>query len=226
MARMKARRLALVVAREGALPVPVAPEPQALSEADELAAFRALELGDLDGRRSACCGKPNHMTWLRKIDDTRACPWCVMELQNDSLVARTHQLASYQEVERNFWANQRADESLAAVANRRIAELNQERDQLKARLEALTPAAIQTCRKCGAGYAYGEPCSSCLFRARMAAELKARGLDGEHYPLVHHSYRVSHDLPETGGSDPGERLLDGDDLKRAVRGHLFGGGGS
>lgn len=27
-----------------------------------------------------------------------------------------------------------------------------------------------------------------------------RELDGEHYPLVHHDYRVSHDLPETGGT--------------------------
>lgn len=243
LARMKARRLAAAVAREGALPVPVGPEPQrvcslcgvvkpdgaamrdhvrnvhpdefcglyheqpcrhgavgpepqALSDADELAAFRALELGDLDGRVSASCGKPNHLTWLRKRDDTRACPWCVMELQNDSLVARTHQLAHYQEIERNFWANRRADESLAAVANRRIAELNAR----IAELEALTPARVQTCRVCGAGYTYGEPCSSCEFRKRMAAELQARGLDGEHYEAVHHSYRVGHDLPETGGT--------------------------
>ena len=160
----------------------------------ELAAFRALELGDLDGRVSASCGKPNHLTWLRKVDDTRACPWCVMELQNDSLVARTHQLAHYQEIERNFWANQRADESLAAVANRRIAELNER----IAELEALTPARVQTCRVCGAGYTYGEPCSSCEFRTRMAAELQARGLGGEHEAAVHHSYRVGRDLPEGG----------------------------
>lgn len=53
-----------------------------------------------------------------------------------------------------------------------------------------------------------------------------RAAEGEHYAAVHHSYRVPHDLPETGGTDPEERLLDGDDLKRAVRGHLFGGGAS
>ncbi|MVO84130.1 hypothetical protein GPA10_04930 [Streptomyces sp. p1417] len=119
------------------LPMPVGPAPQTLREADELAVFRALELGDVDGRVSASCGKPGHPTWLRKVDDTRACPWCVMDLQNDSLVARTHQLALYQEMERNFWGNQRVDESLAAVANRRIAELNEERDKLRARVAEL-----------------------------------------------------------------------------------------
>lgn len=39
-----------------------------------------------------------------------------------------------------------------------------------AELEALTPAPIQTCRVCGAGYSYGQPCSACEFQARMAAE--------------------------------------------------------
>jgi hypothetical protein len=38
-----------------------------------------------------------------------------------------------------------------------------------AELEALTPAAIQTCRKCGAGYDLGQPCSVCMFKAQMAA---------------------------------------------------------
>lgn len=46
-------------------------------------------------------------------------------------------------------------------------------EQLRARvteLEALTPAKHQTCRVCGAGYEYGQPCSSCQFKALMAAE--------------------------------------------------------
>jgi hypothetical protein len=91
-----------------------------------------------------------------------------------------------------------------------------EMDRLRARvaeLEALTPAAIQACRKCGAGYTLGEPCSVCEFQARMAVEAsvapqvaKLRGLlagqraalEGEHYAAVHHDYRTSHDLPEAG----------------------------
>ena len=75
----------------------------------------------------------------------------------------------------------------------RTAAVEAERDALKARvaeLEALTPARHQTCRVCGAGYVYGEPCSSCAFKARMAAETQAR---------VHRPYRLGHDLPPLGG---------------------------
>ena len=50
--------------------------------AAELERFRALELGDTDGRVSAACGDPGHPTWLRAKDDTRRCPWCrVAELE-------------------------------------------------------------------------------------------------------------------------------------------------
>ena len=68
-------------------------------------------------------------------------------------------------------------------------ELERRRDRI-AELEALTPARHQTCRVCGAGYVYGEPCSSCAFKARMAAETQAR---------VHRPYRLGHDLPPLGG---------------------------
>ncbi|MHB9857689.1 hypothetical protein [Streptomyces sp. YIM S03343] len=50
--------------------------------------------------------------------------------------------------------------------------LRTQRDRV-AELEALKPAAIQTCQECGAGYTYGESCSVCLFQARMAAEAQA-----------------------------------------------------
>ncbi|MCX5253544.1 hypothetical protein OOK27_05075 [Streptomyces canus] len=45
-------------------------------QAAELAAYRALDLGDLDGRVSATCDNPEHPTWLRTQDDNRGCPWC------------------------------------------------------------------------------------------------------------------------------------------------------
>jgi hypothetical protein len=105
--------------------------------AAELERYRAMELGDTDGRVSATCADPGHPTWLRAASDNRACPWC------------------------------------------RVAEL-----------EALTPARHQTCRVCGAGYVFGEPCTQCEFRARMAAEAQAR---------VRRPYRVGHDLPGLGG---------------------------
>lgn len=64
----------------------------------------------------------------------------------------------------------------------RIAELEAERHSTNealsdamvriAELKALTPAPIQTCRICGAGYTLGQPCSNCEFQTRMAAELR------------------------------------------------------
>ncbi|MEU9865524.1 hypothetical protein AB0D99_32110 [Streptomyces sp. NPDC047971] len=57
-------------------------------------------------------------------------------------------------------------------------QLRANRDRI-AELEALEPAPIQTCRTCGAGYTYGQPCSNCQFQARMAAELAARQHEGE-----------------------------------------------
>ncbi|MET8081833.1 hypothetical protein [Streptomyces sp. NPDC005303] len=57
-------------------------------QAVELAAYRALELGDTDGRVSASCGNPEHPTWLRKPDDTHGCAWCCsaeLEAENQRL---------------------------------------------------------------------------------------------------------------------------------------------
>ncbi|MEU3160050.1 hypothetical protein ABZ753_21715 [Streptomyces griseoincarnatus] len=53
-----------------------------------------------------------------------------------------------------------------------------EAEALRARvaeLEALKPAPIQTCRTCGAGYTYGQPCSNCQFNADMAAAKEQNG---------------------------------------------------
>ncbi|MFF7096350.1 hypothetical protein ACFY9A_28745 [Streptomyces rubradiris] len=99
--------------------------------AAELTAYRALELGDLDGRVSASCEKPGHPTWLRPKDDNRICPWCLADMQSGSLTAMRRELENYERIEREREANQRVDGSLAAVANLRIAELNEERDAAK-----------------------------------------------------------------------------------------------
>lgn len=78
-----------------------------------------------------------------------------------------------------FQTNQRLIGEVEAAGQARIHAENQTRavtraaEELRARvakLEALTPAKHQTCRKCGAGYEYGQPCSSCQFNALMAAE--------------------------------------------------------
>ncbi|MFJ5057753.1 hypothetical protein ACIP72_37000, partial [Streptomyces cyaneofuscatus] len=40
-----------------------------------------------------------------------------------------------------------------------------------AELEVLKPAPIQTCQFCGAGYAYGGPCSVCAYKRQVAEAL-------------------------------------------------------
>jgi hypothetical protein len=106
--------------------------------------------------------------------------------------------------ETNEWVDDAAE--ALRVARDRISEL-----------EALKPAAIQTCRVCGAGYSYGQSCSTCMFRARMAAEAQAvqerplavwvveacspKPVPRDDDPNgLHHTYRLSRDLPETGGA--------------------------
>ncbi|MFM9703655.1 hypothetical protein [Streptomyces galilaeus] len=55
-------------------------------QAAELAAYRALDLGDLEGRVSASCGDPEHPTWLRAPNDNRGCPWCrIDEVRTEAL---------------------------------------------------------------------------------------------------------------------------------------------
>ncbi|MGW0033638.1 hypothetical protein ACWDXD_27975 [Streptomyces sp. NPDC003314] len=69
-----------------------------------------------------------------------------------------------------------------------------QRDRI-AELEALTPAPIQTCQTCGAGYNLGQPCQVCAYRALVATELKRQQEDPHDGPL-HQTYTVGRDLPE------------------------------
>lgn len=56
------------------------------------------------------------------------------------------------------------------------AELDRRLDAVIA--EALIKAGVQyiDCQVCGAAQGVGRPCDTCAFKARMAAELAARGL--------------------------------------------------
>ncbi|UPZ27730.1 hypothetical protein MUK60_07760 [Streptomyces sp. LRE541] len=64
-------------------------------QAAELAGYRALELGDPDGRVSASCGDPAHPTWLRTPDDDRGCPWCRAVKLENALAATGRSLSSF-----------------------------------------------------------------------------------------------------------------------------------
>ncbi|MEU3613415.1 hypothetical protein ABZ725_14025 [Streptomyces sp. NPDC006872] len=64
-------------------------------QAAELAAYRSLELGEPDGRVSACCGDPEHPTWLHAPSDNRGCPWCRIAKLEDALAATGRSLSSF-----------------------------------------------------------------------------------------------------------------------------------
>lgn len=64
-------------------------------QAAELTAYRALDLGDPDGRVSASCDNPEHPTWLRAPDDNRGCPWCRTDELENALAATGRSLSSF-----------------------------------------------------------------------------------------------------------------------------------
>jgi hypothetical protein len=65
-------------------------------------------------------------------------------------------------------------------------------------VEALLAAGVQyvDCQVCGAAQSVGDPCGNCAFKARMAAELAARGLtapaDAAPFFQVGHTYTREH----------------------------------
>jgi hypothetical protein len=60
--------------------------------------------------------------------------------------------------------------------------------------------------------------------APVAALREVSSREEPHDSPLHQTHRLGHDLELPGEADPGDRLLSGDELRRAVRGHLFGGG--
>lgn len=216
--------LATAVAKYGALPMPVPVGPEPLS-AERLAALRKLRTHCEADRFESEDERPLHVWGPSQYPTREMCQRCTVSREwaedRDAdevvLVAEVdRQAALIAELEAQ---RERRRVRLVALQNDALSmrgslsPMGEDRkvpfplgetltpavDWLIGRvaeLEALTPARIQTCRVCGAGYTYGEPCSSCEFRKRMAAELQARGLDGEHEAAVHHAYRVGRDLPE------------------------------
>jgi len=153
---------------------------------DRIAELEALELGDVDDRVSAACGNAKHPTWLRQKDDTRACPWCVIDMQSKTITSFRRDLEVYQAWDRKCQANQRSDKSLAAVANLRIAELSAERDRLKDRVAELE------------AYAYGcdaegcvQPHSSWCDVAQKSAATNNGCTCGESLPHAMHCWKVN-----------------------------------
>lgn len=186
-----------IVGSADVLPVPAGP----VSQGDPVAAGRRLDLLALMDERAASVVSPCLAAVLDEAERLRAEVAELKEqrerrrvrlvaLQNDALSMRGSLSPNGQERKVPFPLG----ETLTPAVDWLIARV--------AELEALTPAEIQTCRVCGAGYTYGQPCSTCEFRKRMAAEVSARAtqLEDPHDSPLHHRYETGRDLPETGGA--------------------------
>lgn len=164
-----------------------------------VAELEALELGDPDGRVSATCAEPSHPTWLRSTTDVRGCPWCrIAEL----------------EAERHS-TNEALDDAV---------------QELRARQSCPCPSADQP-----GPHQLGCPQAEVFTSERPVNELtsvympvaalrEALSREEPHDSPLHQAHRLGHDLELPSEADPGDRLLGGDELRRALRGHLFGGG--
>ncbi|MFF9844658.1 hypothetical protein [Streptomyces sp. NPDC013740] len=129
---------------------------EALSDAAEALRVQRDRIAELETYEQLSpqqCPKGIHSDWLVDSEYAHACPWCRID---DLGTAHSNAV--------NLIAGLECDLS---AANARLAEL-----------EALTPAPIQTCRKCGAGYDLGQPCSACQFQTLMAAEQAKRPSEG------------------------------------------------
>ncbi|KPL29095.1 hypothetical protein JI76_28680 [Streptomyces anulatus] len=101
----------------------------------------------------------------------------------------------------------------------RVAELEAQAAELKAdradRQDDLAGAL---------GHSKGTEWPDLISVAAAATASEARPVEDPHDSPLHHTYALGRDLPEV--TPAAERLLSGDELKRALRGHLFGGGAS
>jgi hypothetical protein len=192
---------------------------QSPETAAELAAYRALELGDLDGRVSASCGKPHHPTWLRAADDTRGCPWCEIDGAHEETIGAN--LARWEEEQENArlrlaWQSARgraAEQAADALTFRRAtaAERKQVRE-LEARVaeleaerhvtnEALDDAVQELRSRSEVAPLKGRArLDASAADAAEATHWRRLGVEDPHDSPLHRTYKVPHDLPETGGA--------------------------
>ncbi|MEH0657673.1 hypothetical protein QA860_08000 [Streptomyces stelliscabiei] len=179
-AEYEAALLEDAVAEQGALPVPVVPEPPAsggylpafpwasLMDDDDLAEF----LNELAEAAIRCL---NPREALAEVE--RACgTWrLIAEAQHG------HNTAPGPDAEEYVAPAPSCTRCYGADAARFVAK----------------GGAVSPCRVCGTDATAGP--SADKLTAVFVPVASLREPEGEHYPFAHHDYRVSHDLPETGG---------------------------
>lgn len=183
--------------------------------AAELAAFRALELGAVDGRVSAACGDPAHPTWLRKPDDLRACPWCRIAELEHAVQQMVEGLNGHDCPPPNEAPLDTVTRWMGylGAAEARVAELEAERHETN---EALDDAvrelrARQSCPCPPEGRPHQVGCPQAevppserpvngLTAAFMPVSSLRAQLEDPHDGPLAHRYLVPRDLPELGGA--------------------------
>lgn len=218
--------LSEAVAVYGALPMPVGPEPQALSAAE----VRLSQYGEQRGTYGNGSEKALHHIALdlrKELSDQRAYERRLRE-QHDLDVAELNRLrarVAELEAERHS-TNEALDDAVQALRAIEApggtyppalpwAALLDDED----RAEFLDELAAAATTHASSDVVLAEVEKACA-TWRLIAEAQhghntapgpdavtrtfvpvasLREPEGEHYALVHHDYRVSHDLPETGG---------------------------
>lgn len=154
------------------LPVPVGPQmpdfpPPPTTEVEKLHSERARLQGLLaDAVADSHRARRERDEMRERVSEPYGCTHC-------GITKRVHGRRWTTGVGVHGWEPPTQAQIAERMKARRTVRVALDNERLRARvaeLEQLTPASIQTCRVCGAGYTYGEPCNTCEFQARMAAE--------------------------------------------------------
>lgn len=233
LTRMKARRLQLAVARAGALPVPAGGERTLDVVEEELTGVNLALWEEIEAyarlRLALAAAKRDRSRLRARVAELLAERHSTNEALDDAVQA----LRAGSELALP-WAHEMPDGDLSGFLNDLVsAAMGRWRSEPEVPDRTVLADIEKVCadwRTPGEGYRSDpEPMPDAVSKVFVPVA-SLREPEGEHYPVVHHDYRpgLGRDLPETGGAQGAEpdedRLLDGDELRRALRGHLFGGG--
>jgi hypothetical protein len=186
-ARDESAELAAVVAERGALPMPVVPEPQVLpstgpictqAEARAAGLDIAPSVEELDAMASSIAAVGDPLS--AEVSLAQAVP--LLGAAVTGLRARVAELEKREAVVAEFVAKRA--EYITAIRN-----CHPDNGHDYDRWQGHAAARRQLAELLGLPVAWPVEAPASVVRAA----------EGEHYAAVHHSYRLGHDLPETGG---------------------------
>jgi hypothetical protein len=204
LARMKARRLQLAVARAGAFPMPVGGERTLDVVEEELAGVHLAfweEVRAYARLRLALQAVRRDRSRLRaRVAELEAERHSTNEALDDAVQAlRAKEQSGSSYASALPWAALMDDEDLAEF-------LDELADAATTNVDAVTRLA-EVERACStwrliaeAQHGHNTAPGPDRMTATFAPVASLREPEGEHYATVHHAYKLGHDLPETGGT--------------------------